>query len=648
MASDASLKYRPDIDGLRAIAVLLVIGFHAFPGRVPGGFVGVDVFFVISGYLISGLILRDLRLGTFSIGHFYARRVRRIFPALTVVLVACLVVGHFTLTPTESADLGYHAAAGAAFVSNLALWAQSGYFAAASESKPLLHLWSLGVEEQFYIVWPLTLAFLYWKTARPWLLVMAIALASFALNVYLVHVRPEAAFYCPGTRLWELLIGGLLACRVESIASSAADSQTASWQPVPWARAVWNIASVSGLVLVLVAAFALDGSQSFPGWRAGVPVFGTAMTIAAGPSTWLNRFVLARPLTVFVGLFSYPLYLWHWPALALIPVLDVAWSPDQERVMKLLAIAGAVVAAYLTYRWVEWPVRRALVGSTRTLCLALAVPFLAGAAVALNAPIAHNPSNRQQREIALLLDRLQARRAELYRDGRCFLGPTQDETAFSEDCVVAAEGRQDRGGTLLWGDSHAAHLFPGIHARGTPSGFAQFSASACPPILGYLARGRPHCAGINQWILEWVKEHRPETILLAANWISYDEYQLVGETIAELKALGTRRVVLIGPVASFRERVPDILARQSTDRAIPERILNSRLGRLWRVDSELKELAAKAGAEYASPLALVCDQQECLVALGGTAAGMLAFDQTHLTEAGSKYVVERLLDPYLP
>ena len=279
MATDTPSSYRPDIDGLRAVAVLLVMGFHAFPGRVPGGFVGVDVFFAISGFLISGLIIRDIREGTFSLRHFYARRIRRIFPALGVLLVVCLVVGGLVLTPTEYADLGLNAAAGAAFVSNLALWAQSGYFAAAAELKPLLHLWSLGVEEQFYFAWPLTLVFLFARTKRPWIAVAGIALLSFALNIYCVSPRPDAAFYSPLTRLWELLIGGLLAYRAERIRSGATPSQAPRGSLVPGASR--NGASLLGLVLVAVAAMAFDGSQTFPGWRAAVPVVGTALCIAA-------------------------------------------------------------------------------------------------------------------------------------------------------------------------------------------------------------------------------------------------------------------------------------------------------------------------------------------------------------------------------
>jgi peptidoglycan/LPS O-acetylase OafA/YrhL len=645
MATDTPSSYRPDIDGLRAVAVLLVMGFHAFPGRVPGGFVGVDVFFAISGFLISGLIIRDIREGTFSLRHFYARRIRRIFPALGVLLVVCLVVGGLVLTPTEYADLGLNAAAGAAFVSNLALWAQSGYFAAAAELKPLLHLWSLGVEEQFYFAWPLTLVFLFARTKRPWIAVAGIALLSFALNIYCVSPRPDAAFYSPLTRLWELLIGGLLAYRAERIRSGATPSQAPRGSLVPGASR--NAASLLGLVLVAVAAMAFDGSQTFPGWRAAVPVVGTALCIAAGREAWVNRVVLAHPVPVFFGLISYPLYLWHWPTLALIPVLDIAWSASQERALKLLALGAAVVAAYLTYRWVERPIRRGNVGSIRGLCAAMVVPFLAGMGIAIADWQAHRASNRQQHEIARQLEDLRVRRAELYRDRRCFLDGDQDETAFTPECVVEVESHPGNG-TLLWGDSHAAHLAPGIRSRGSRAGFAQLSATSCPPILGYSARGRPNCARVNRWILEWVRVNRPATVLLAASWPSYDEYQGVAGTIRELKALGVRRVALVGPVISFRERVATVLARQSTDEHVPERLPSTRLERLRKVDTQLAALAAGAGAEYVSPLDLVCDDRDCLVAPGGTAAQMLVFDQSHLTPVGSRLLVDGLLAPYLP
>lgn len=205
----AKSNYRPDIDGLRAVAVLLVVGFHAFPGRFPGGFVGVDIFFVISGYLITGILLKEMESSDFSFARFYARRVRRIFPALILVLLCCFVVGWFVLLPDEFKALGKHIFGGAAFFSNFVLLHDAGYFDAAAVRKPLLHLWSLGIEEQFYIVWPVVL-FLAFQIRRVGWMITAIFVASFLANVLTIGRNPVAAFYWPFTRAWELMSGGIL------------------------------------------------------------------------------------------------------------------------------------------------------------------------------------------------------------------------------------------------------------------------------------------------------------------------------------------------------------------------------------------------------------------------------------------------------
>ncbi|WP_445577643.1 Acyltransferase [Pseudomonas sp. E141] len=203
------LKYRPDIDGLRAVAVLAVVLYHAFPRDFPGGFIGVDVFFVISGYLITGILIKSLSRDSFSILDFYARRIRRIFPALLLVLFSCLLFGWFFLIDSEFQQLGKHAASGAGFVANLVLWSESGYFDSAAEMKPLLHLWSLGIEEQFYLVWPFVL-WLAWQFRRASLALVPVLLfiISFYFSVTMVHVDPVGAFYSPLTRFWELAVGG--------------------------------------------------------------------------------------------------------------------------------------------------------------------------------------------------------------------------------------------------------------------------------------------------------------------------------------------------------------------------------------------------------------------------------------------------------
>ena len=251
------IPYRADVDGLRAVAVLSVIGFHAYPASAPGGFVGVDIFFVISGFLISSLILSALKEGSFSFTEFCARRVRRLFPALIVVLSATWLLGWFTLPPTEFAALGKHTAAGAAFAANIATFSEVGYFDAPAVTKPLLHLWSLGVEEQFYIIFPTFLVLLWrWTRVRSYLILMGIA--SFALNIGLVWNHPAFAFYLPVTRLWEFILGALLAWnRLEG----REFNPPKHW---PFATRWRDLCAATGLLLIAIA-IGLTSDESFPG-----------------------------------------------------------------------------------------------------------------------------------------------------------------------------------------------------------------------------------------------------------------------------------------------------------------------------------------------------------------------------------------------
>jgi peptidoglycan/LPS O-acetylase OafA/YrhL len=289
------ITYRADIDGLRAIAVLVVVLYHALPRLLPGGFIGVDVFFVISGYLISGQIVSEIRTRNFSLAAFYGRRIRRIFPALILVLLATLAYGFVILLPAELASLGGDVASGAGFVSNILLWQEAGYFDRAAMLKPLLHLWSLGVEEQFYIVWPLALWLAHRAgVLRAWLLALFCA-ASFMASVVLAPAHPTIDFYAPFTRLWELGAGALLA-----------------WRP---ALRGGNAFSWAGLLLILGGAAALNAQLVFPGWWALVPVAGAVLLIGAGPENTVNR-LLSRQEATYLGRISYPLYLWHWPLIS--------------------------------------------------------------------------------------------------------------------------------------------------------------------------------------------------------------------------------------------------------------------------------------------------------------------------------------------
>ncbi|MBS1214622.1 MAG: O-acetyltransferase OatA, partial [Proteobacteria bacterium] len=268
-------RYRPDIDGLRAVAVLSVVAFHAFPRWVAGGFIGVDIFFVISGYLISSIIFSNLEHDTFSVVEFYRRRIRRIFPALITIMLASFAFGWFALLADEYKQLGGHIAGGAVFLSNFVLWGESGYFDNAAETKPLLHLWTLAIEEQFYIFWPLLLVFV-WKRRWSFLRITAlIAVASFAVNIYLIRENPTAAFYSPISRFWELMIGGVLAY--------------ITLHKPTWLGSHRNLQSILGFLIVMLGLVFIDKTRAFPSWWALLPTIGSFLVLSGGPTSWPNK-----------------------------------------------------------------------------------------------------------------------------------------------------------------------------------------------------------------------------------------------------------------------------------------------------------------------------------------------------------------------
>lgn len=339
-------KYRPDIDGLRAVAVLSVVVFHAFPAWMKGGFIGVDVFFVISGFLISTIIFENLDKGTFSFAEFYSRRIKRIFPALLLVLAVSLAFGWFALLTDEYKQLAKHTMSGIGFISNLVLWSESGYFDNAAETKPLLHLWSLGIEEQFYFVWPL-LCWIFWKLKlRLALPLVFFTIVSFSLNVKTVSFDSVEAFYSPFTRFWELLLGAQLAY--------VALYSKRTLLSIHRNTSVANGLSFAGFLLLALGFFLINKDASFPGYWAFIPVVGSALIILSGPNSFFNHHLLSNKISVFFGLISFPLYLWHWPLLTFLRIVERG-TPD--RYLRLTAVVVSVILAWLTYRFIERTVR---------------------------------------------------------------------------------------------------------------------------------------------------------------------------------------------------------------------------------------------------------------------------------------------------
>ena len=369
---------------MRGIAVAIVVLFHAFPTLIPGGFIGVDIFFVISGYLISKILIAEFETKTFSYAHFYARRARRIFPALILVMAATLAFGWLALFPDEFKMLGKHIVGGSTFLSNVFLWFEVGYFDTASETKPLLHLWSLGIEEQFYIFWPILLALAFRFRTKLFWPTMTLLAVSMLVNVAGIDKYPSATFYSIASRAWELLIGALLAhlslqkvsVFFGSVRSSAASGAGMETRPLFDSDSVAgrNLLSVAGLALIVLACTLVRGGKGFPGWWALLPTLGAACLIAAGPRAWFNRVILSNRAIVWIGLISYPLYLWHWPLLSFAQIVE---SGVPALTIRIGAVLVAVLLGWLTFYVLEQPIRRrGQRSNTVAIVLALLVVLL--------------------------------------------------------------------------------------------------------------------------------------------------------------------------------------------------------------------------------------------------------------------------------
>ncbi|MDP3478809.1 MAG: acyltransferase family protein [Desulfoprunum sp.] len=635
--------YRPDIDGLRAIAVSLVLVFHAFPERLPGGFVGVDVFFVISGYLISGLIFADLRKERFSFLDFYGRRIRRIFPALILVLTVSFLLGWFLLLPDEYSELGKHVAGGAGFVSNFVLLGESGYFDSAAELKPLLHLWSLGIEEQFYFVWPLLLYFAWGR--RRWAplgLILLLLVGSFALNIDRVHDQATSTYYLPFTRFWELMIG----CTLAYISPLARERQWFAFgRPQALVR-LRNGAALAGLAAIVVAAILIDKEQAFPGWRALLPTLGAFLLIAAGPTAWINRIVLAHPLMVFVGLISFPLYLWHWPLLSF-PRITSVDPPSPE--LRAAALGLSVFLAWLTYRLIERPIRfhskqaqvvPVLGGLMALLVVAGYGTYLADGIAARmkdkaeysaffgwNYTISHNLMVEDRHE------------CNFYDIINSKIKPAIDSSCYTphSDKVV-----------FLWGDSHAQHLNYGLkHSLPDDVSLLQVGSSGCAPsVVNHDHDALGTCNRANRFALEKIAAIKPDTVILAQS-LNHEDNDFDG-LATELKEVGVDNIVLVGPVPQWQPSLFKLILKNYWG-AVPLRLNNHQRQSVFKTDQLMKERYGNSlQITYISLVDRLCNADGCLTYLDGNPKeGLITYDYGHFTLPASRYVVQNFITPVL-
>ncbi len=628
-----TVGYREDIDWLRAIAVLAVVAFHFETPGVFGGFVGVDIFFVISGYLITGIVWNELKTGTFSFARFYERRVRRLLPALYALVALTSLPAFYYLLTSERAEFFRSVVSVVTFTSNFFFWFQTGYFDHAAVEKPLLHTWSLAVEEQFYlalplVLWGLSRAFRSRRLALPALLAM-LTLASFALSIWLMKTdRSANAFFMSPPRAWEFLIGGLLA-----------------WEGLPVLRQplARQMTRAVALVMLAIPIFSLRQGPGFPGFNALAPCLGASLFIWSGIGVPTLKRKPFAPLNIarFFGQISYSLYLWHWPLFTFARFSKTGLVLDA--IDKLALFALTVLISYLSWRYVEQPFRnRALVpagpAALRTALLASAV-LLAGGLLGLAASRAPSESDLA----ALKLEAYNTYDYQpLYRAGTCF---APQSGWFGDSCLAPAAGKSN---WLLWGDSLAAHYFSGLRAAVDPQSvhILQATQAACMPTLSAVPLGHAACSGLAEQMNAFFRDRKPDLVIMSADWLEYTRGSRftaiiadLRQTIAKLDELGIA-VVVLGPAVQFKARLPSMLMRAHLRRIEP-RAEEFLLSDIFLLDQMIKTaLPDTAKFTYISVLDAVCPARQCPITLSGDIP--LAWDHAHLTAEGSAYVMDKV------
>lgn len=648
--------YRPDIDGLRAIAVLSVMGFHFFPASIGGGFVGVDIFFVISGYLISKIIFSSLREGGFSFVEFYRHRINRIFPALVVVLAATMGSGWLMLTAGDFKLLGKHIAAGAAFISNFILWNEIGYFDSGIEKKPLLHLWSLATEEQFYAIWP---AFLFVAYRLRWnfgYFTFVICGLSFFYNVVSVDSESDFSFYSPITRFWELMLGSVL---------SYLDGERKQATHI-----YGDILSVIGIVLLGISFILIDKEKSFPGWWAILPTIGTFFLISAGQSAWINSRFLSNSILTFIGKISYPLYLWHWPLLSFSYIVGQG-SPGFGS--RILIIIASFILSWITFRYVEYPIRWGSNSPTKAVGISgvLIVIGMAGMAVyTISSPAPNEIEDGS-------LPWADIRKSYL------------SECPFSfknyHDCYLFS--KESPAQVLLIGDSHADHLIPGLakyRSKDLSIG-ALILPGGCPPLwgierlknsvpIGNYGNTGARCSEVNNARLQFALNATASTIVLSMVALEYSSAQSPGTKIGEFKysyngiPMGSadafqyalnltierfvgagKKIIIVMDNPMFN--IPHLGACLKPDLPLPEglsRQLSCTLSRSVVIEQQssvntlYRELEAKFPDRVIvfNSLDYLCDEEICPIEKEGV---ILYRDRAHFSYAGSLFLAKRLV-----
>lgn len=628
----ADRSFRLDLNGLRAVAVLSVLLFHFHIGPFSGGFIGVDVFFVISGYLMTQIVAGGLATQRFNLVRFYLNRLARIAPALIVVGLACLTVAYLVSPPEHFTQISREVLDAVTFRVNYLYATTTNYFAPAASQRWLLHCWSLAVEFQFYIVFPLAVFVAHKLSARrgPPVLLGLIIVASGAWSYVQTGANPSDAFYLLPTRAWEFALGGIVL-----------------YLPAPAAR-LRSMIAAAGLALIVGLLFWYTEQLKYPSLWAALPVLGAMLVLWARS----NFVVLTNPVAQYLGTVSYSLYLWHWPLLTIAHYFGYGYTPVQTAVL----VALTFIMAHLSNRLIENPFRDAFrhLSFTRTVPVVVAALGIVVACTAIG-----RTAGWPQRLSPAMAELVQRSNYHgQFRDGTCFLRPDQKFTDFAASCFDPAPG-SGKPKLAIWGSSHGAHLYAGIDKQAWSKQFdiIQLTASACAPMPAATDPARPYCADIQKGIRAFLAKARPDVLLIAMDRVALGDGPADGPSltvamlqaaIKSLRADGVGRVVIVGPVPEWPLPLPQIYFRDSLfHKHLQENLAAPESPEQFAViDSGLRAAATDAGASYASLRDTMCQGDRCYTKIPDwPVEALVQFDEGHLTSEASEWVAEHAISP---
>jgi len=622
------MKYRSDIDGLRALAILPVLAFHAkIPGFL-GGFIGVDIFFVISGFLITKIISDEISSGNFSFAVFYKRRILRILPALVVVMLTTIAVGYFMLFPSEFKELGTSVTSASLFASNLFFLSQAGYFEGPAELKPLLHTWSLAVEEQFYLFFPLVLIFLVKiRKFRVDQIILVAAILSFLLSAFLINYSSMVSmvFYTLPTRAWELMIGSWLAVSWDRVQAKTTDKQA-------------NVMAWIGFSLIIFGLIYLSPASIFPAWNALYPCIGAGLLIAFCHRSTLFKLFSWRPI-VYVGLISYCLYLWHWPVIV---YSGMYFHPDNKYI-PLFVISVSLGLAIASRYLIEIPTRDGLRSyNTKSILIAgFAMVMLTSGAGLVTFNISN--SSRYTPDILKITAFTEYKSTKennyQFRRKQCMIGRGEGRgiAAFDEiDKSICFNIAPDRKNYLIIGDSHAAHLWRAMETTYPEVNFLQVTAGGCLPLLN--GRGYDECRKLMNYAFNTIiPSKKLDGVIFMGRWHQTTLDQLNDSVSYTRKYV--KNIALFGPTVEYHGVMPLLLARSLmlNDNSHIEAFFDHSKKDL---DAQAYNLAQKQGIPYVSLYNLICPEQKCRYMTQDGAP--YQFDYGHLTFPASLELVAQI------